>query len=90
MNTATWLIYMLASAPFLLAPGKPCPISMRPYSMCVHAKAETRNQETSNGRKRCKEYVKRHKADKGDRHGKHSRKASKKAEKQTSKITNKR
>ena len=42
---------MLASSPFLLAPGRPCPRAMRPRSMCVHAKARTRNQQISNGKK---------------------------------------
>ena len=42
---------MLTSSPFLLALGRPCPNSMRPRSMCVHAKAKTRNQQTSNGKK---------------------------------------
>ena len=40
----------LASAPFLLAPRRSCPSSMCPCSMCVHAKAKTRNQQTSNGK----------------------------------------
>ena len=57
--------------------------------MCVHAKAKTRNHQTSNGRKRCKEYMKRHKIDERDRHGKHSKKASKQAKKQTSEKANK-
>ena len=42
---------MLASLPLLLAPRKPCPSSMRSHSMCVHAKAKTRNQQTSNEKK---------------------------------------
>ena len=81
---------MLVSVSLLLAPGEPCPSSIHPRSMCVHAKAETRNRQTSNGRERCKEYMKRHKIDKHDRQGKCSRKASKQAKKQTSKKTNKR
>ena len=82
-------IYMLASLPFLLAPWRSCPSSMRPCSMCVHAKTKTRNQQTSNGRKRCKEYMKRHKADKHDGHGKQrNKKASKQAKRQTSKKAN--
>ena len=51
-------IDMLASTPFLLALGRLCPSSKRPHSMCVHAKAKIRNQQTSNGRKGCKGYVK--------------------------------
>ena len=43
---------MLASLPFLLAPGRSCPSSIRPHSMCVHAKAKIRNQQTSNGKKK--------------------------------------
>ena len=54
LNTIAWLIYMLAFAPFLLAPRRTCPSSMRLCSMCVHAKAKTRNQQTSNGRKDAK------------------------------------
>ena len=89
---------MHASASLLLALGKPCPSSMCPCFVCVHAKAVTRSQQTSNGRKRCKEYgrkrckeyMKRQKTDECDRHGKHSRKARKQAKKQTSKKTNKR
>ena len=81
---------MLASTPFLLAPRRPCPSSMRLRSMCVHAKAKTRNQQTSNGRKRCEKYMKRHKTDEHNRHDKHSMKASKQVEKQTSKKMNKR
>ena len=42
---------MLASSSFLLVLGRPCPSSMRPSSICVHAKAKKRNQQTSNGRK---------------------------------------
>ena len=45
-------IHMPSSSPFLLALGRPCPNSMRPRSMFVHAKAKTRNQQTSNGRKK--------------------------------------
>ena len=71
---------MLTLAHLLLAPGRLCPSSKRPRSMCVHAKAKTKNQQTSNGRKRCKEHMKRHKVDKHDRHGKQrSKKASKQA-----------
>ena len=81
---------MHASASLLLVPRKSCLSSIRPHFMCVHAKAETRNHQTSNGRKRCKEYMKRHKIDERDRHGKHNKKASKQAKKQTSKKTNKR
>ena len=78
---------MLAFAPFLLMPRRLCPRSKPPFFMCVHAKAKTKkNQHTSNGRKRCKEHMKRHKVDKHDRHGKQrSKKASKQAKKQTSK-----
>ena len=36
-------INMLTSTTFLLVLGRPCPSSKRPYSMCVHAKAKTRN-----------------------------------------------
>ena len=43
---------MLASSPFSLMPRRPCPSSMRPCSMCVHAKAKTRNQQTGNGKKK--------------------------------------
>ena len=47
---------MLAFAPFLLAPRRLCLISKHPRSMCVHAKAKakakTRNQQTSNERKK--------------------------------------
>ena len=35
-------IDMLAPAPFLLAHRRLCPSSVRPHSMCVHAKAKTR------------------------------------------------
>ena len=45
-------IHMLISLPFFLAPRKPCPSSMHPRSMCVHEKAKTRNQQTSNGKKK--------------------------------------
>ena len=45
-------IHMLASLPLLFVPGKPCPSSMRPRSMCVHAKAKTRNHQTSNGKEK--------------------------------------
>ena len=54
LNMAAWLI----STCFLLALGRLCPSSVRPRSMCVHAKARTRNQQISNGRKRCKEHMK--------------------------------
>ena len=82
---AAWLNHMLMFAPFLLVLGRLCP-----SSMCVHAKAKTRSQLTSNGRKRCEVRIKRHKADKRNRHGKHSYKdASKQARRQISKITNK-
>ena len=43
---------MHASLPFLLVPRRPCPNFMCPRSMCVHAKAMIRNQQTSNGRKK--------------------------------------
>ena len=43
LTIATWLNHMHAFVSFLLAPGKPCPSSMRPCFMCVHAKAKTRN-----------------------------------------------
>ena len=85
---------MLALAPLLLALEKPCPSPMRPRSMCVHPKAKTRNQQTSNGRKGCKEYLKRHKTDKHDASKQARRQtsiiASKQAKSQTSKRTNKR
>ena len=58
---------MLASSPFLLAPGRPCPRSMHPRSMCVHAKAKTRNKQTSNRRKRCKEHMKRQTSNKANK-----------------------
>ena len=81
---------MLTLVHLLLAPGRLCPSSKRPRSMCVHAKAKTKNQQTSNGRKRCKEHMKRHKTDKFDRHGKQrSKKARKQAKMQTSKKVNK-
>ena len=68
----TWLkSTCLCPLPFLFVLGKPCPCSMHPHSMCVHAKAKMRNQQTSNGRERCEVRIKRHKADKRDRHGKH-------------------
>ena len=70
LNTAAWLNHMLTSATFLLTPGRPCPNSKHPCSMCVHAKAKTRNQQTNNRRKRCQEHMKRHKANEHDRHGK--------------------
>ena len=35
-------IDMLAPTLFLLMPRSPCPSSMRPRSMCVHAKVKTR------------------------------------------------
>ena len=35
---------MLASSPFLLVLGRPCPISIYPHSMCVHAKTKTRTR----------------------------------------------
>ena len=35
----------------MLALGRPCPNSMHPRYMCVHAKAKIRNQQTSNGKK---------------------------------------
>ena len=51
--------------------------------MCVHAKVKTRKQQTSNGKKRCKEHMKRYKADKHDRHGnQRNNKASKQAKRQ--------
>ena len=82
---AAWLNHMLMFAPFLLVLGRLCP-----SSMCVHAKAKTRSQQTSNGRKRYKVHIKRHKADKRDRHGKHRYKdVRKQARRQTSKIANK-
>ena len=46
-------IDMLAPTPFLLAPRRQCPNSMRPHSMCVHAKAKTRKPTD----KQCKEEV---------------------------------
>ena len=74
------LNHMLAYVPFLLVPGRFCPSSKCPYSVCVHAKAKTRNQQTSNGRKKCRKQMRRHKADKHDKHGKQrSQKASKQA-----------
>ena len=82
---------MFASAPFLLVLGWSCPSSICPCSMCVHAKAKTRSQQTSNRRKRGREHMKRHKADKHDRHGKQrNKKASKQAKRKTSKKANKR
>ena len=63
---------MLASSPFLLAPRRPCPNSMHPHSMCVHAKAKTRKPAD----KQWKEYAwikaQGRKANKQDRYGKHS------------------
>ena len=47
---------MLTSSPFLLAPRRLCPSSMRPHSICVHAKTRTRNQQTSNGKKKMCRY----------------------------------
>ena len=38
---------MLVSSLLLLALGRPCP-----NSMCVYAKAKTRNQQTSNGKEK--------------------------------------
>ena len=90
MTAAAWLNHMLVFAPYSLALGRLCPSSKRLHSMCVHAKAKTRSQQTSNGWNRCEVHIKRHKADKCDRHGKHRYKdARKKARRQTSKITNK-
>ena len=90
LTATAWLNHMLAFAPFLLAPGRLCLKFKRPRSMCVHAKAKTRSQLTSNGRKRCEVCINRHKADKRDRHGKHWYKdASKQTRRQTSKIANK-
>ena len=57
LTTAAWLNHILASVSPLLALGRPCPSSIRPRSMCVHAKVKTRNQHASNGRKRCKEHM---------------------------------
>ena len=37
--------YMLASSPFLLAPGRPYPSSMRPHSIYVYAKTKTRTTD---------------------------------------------
>ena len=48
-------IHMLASSPFLLALGRPCPNSMHPRSMCIHTKAKTRNHRQAMEGKRCKE-----------------------------------
>ena len=91
LNIAAWLNHMLASVPFLHAPRRLYPSSKPPRSMSVHAKAKTRNQQTSNGRKRCKEHMKRHKVDKHDKHGKQrSQKASKQAKRKTNKKANKR
>ena len=94
---------MLASVPFLPASGRLCPSSKRPRSMCVHAKVKTRKQQTSNGKKRCKEHMKRYKADKHNRHGEQGSKdtnkqvirqiskiASRQAKRQTRKRANKR
>ena len=59
--------------------------------MCVHAKAKIRNQQISNGRKRCKEHMERHKVEKHDKHGKQrSLEESKRAKRQTSEKVNKR
>ena len=88
MNTAAWLNHMLASVPLLLVLGRLCPNSKCLHSICVHAKAKTRNQQTSNGRKKYKELRKGRKANKLDRHGKHSRKG-KKARKLTNKQESK-
>ena len=91
LNIAAWLNHMLASVPFLHAPRRLYASSKPPRSMSVHAKAKTRNQQTSNGRKRCKEHMKRHKVDKHDKHGKQrSQKASKQEKRQTSRKANKR
>ena len=67
LNIAAWLNHMHESVSLLHEPWKSCPSSMRPRSMCVYAKAKTRNQQTSNGRKRCKEYMKRTKTDECDK-----------------------
>ena len=71
LTAAAWLNHMLVFAHFLLALGRLCLNFKRPHSMCVQAKAKTRSRLTSNGRKRCEVRIKRHKADKRDRHGKH-------------------
>ena len=58
--------------------------------MCVHAKAKTRNHQTSNVRKRCEVHMKEHKTGKHDRHGKQtSEEANKLTKRQTSKRTHK-
>ena len=55
--------------------------------MYVHAKAKTRNQQASNGKKRCKEHMKRHKTDKHDRHvEQRSKDTSKQGIRQTKRI----
>ena len=74
----------------MLTPGKLCLSSMCPRSICVHAKEKIRNQQTSKGRKKCREHRKGHKADRHDRHGKHRNKdASKQVRRQTSKKAKK-
>ena len=82
---------MLTSSPFLLALKRQCASSVRSRFVCVHAKAKTRNQQKSDGRKECKGYMKRHKSNKHNIHGKESNKdASKQARRPKNKKGNKR
>ena len=92
LNTVAWLTSTcLHPCLFLFAPWRPGLSSIPPRSMCVHARAMTRNQQTNNRRNRCKEHMERHKTDKHDRHGKQrNQKASKLAKRKTSKKANKR
>ena len=59
LNIAAWLISTCSHPrPFCLCLGDHAlaPCVLAPY--VYHAKAKTRNQQTSNGRKRCKEHMK--------------------------------
>ena len=90
LNIAAWLISTcLHPRPFFcLSLGNHV---LTPCVLAPCAKTNTRNQQTSNGRKRCKEHMKEDKADKHDRHGKQrNKKGSKQARRQTSKKANKR
>ena len=90
MNTVAWLDHMLASTPFLLGPRRLHPSSMCPRSMCVHAMAKTRKLVDKQWKENAKSTIKRHKADKHDRHGEHRNKdVSKQVRRQTSKTTRK-
>ena len=80
---------MLASLPFVLAPGRPCPRdrALAPCILASYVYMQRQEQETNRQameRKRCP--IKRHKVDNYDRHGKQrNKKASKQARRQTSK-----